>query len=144
MNLPKVHLVKSGPSSHAGSGLGLQPFACWDCVFESRRGHGCLSPVNVASCHVDISTTDRLLVQRSPIECGVFECRLEPSVVRRPWLIRGCCTMERNLLSMLDFQTNILCRIRHIYIYIYMYIHLRPSRGISLFKRTNTRKYMFM
>jgi len=23
-------------------GVGLRPITCWDCGFESRRGHGCL------------------------------------------------------------------------------------------------------
>jgi hypothetical protein len=32
----------------------LQPIACWDCGFESRRGHGCLSVVSVVCCHVDV------------------------------------------------------------------------------------------
>jgi hypothetical protein len=27
--------------------MGLQPFACWDCGFESLRRHGCLSLVSV-------------------------------------------------------------------------------------------------
>jgi hypothetical protein len=27
--------------------VGLQPLACWDCGFESRRGHGCLSVESV-------------------------------------------------------------------------------------------------
>ena len=26
-----------------GQRVGLRPLACWDCCFESRRGHGCLS-----------------------------------------------------------------------------------------------------
>jgi hypothetical protein len=30
------------PSGLAVYGVGLRPFACWDCGFESRRGHGCL------------------------------------------------------------------------------------------------------
>jgi hypothetical protein len=120
MNLPKVHLVSADPGGRAVSGLGLWLLACWDCGFESRLGHGCLSPVNVACFYVEISATDRSLAQRSPIECGVSECRLEASVVRRPWLIRGCCTMGKTLLSMLEFQTNILCFVRH------MCIHLRP------------------
>jgi hypothetical protein len=29
------------PSSHAVLGVGLRPFACWICGFESRRGHKC-------------------------------------------------------------------------------------------------------
>ena len=27
--------------------MGLRPFDCWDCGFESRRGHGCLSFLSV-------------------------------------------------------------------------------------------------
>jgi hypothetical protein len=32
--------------------VGLQPFACWDCGFESSWGHECLSLVSVACCQV--------------------------------------------------------------------------------------------
>ena len=49
-----------------------------------------------------------------PTQCGVPECRLEASVVRRPWLARGSYTMKRSLLSILEFHTNILCFVRHI------------------------------
>ena len=34
---------------------GLRPLACWDCGFESRRGHGCLSVLSVACCQVERS-----------------------------------------------------------------------------------------
>jgi predicted Zn-ribbon and HTH transcriptional regulator len=30
-------------------GVGLRPLACWNCGFESRRGHGCLSLMCVLS-----------------------------------------------------------------------------------------------
>jgi hypothetical protein len=33
----------ANPSCRAVWGVGLRPFACWDCGFESSRGHGCLS-----------------------------------------------------------------------------------------------------
>jgi hypothetical protein len=59
--------------------VGLQPLACWDCGFESRRGHGCLSVVSVVCCQIEISATDRSLVQRSPTECD-----LETSTMSRP------------------------------------------------------------
>ena len=36
---------------------GLLPIACWDCGFESRRGHGCLSVVSVVCCQVVVSAT---------------------------------------------------------------------------------------
>jgi hypothetical protein len=38
--------------------VGLQPLVCWDCEFESRRGHGCLSLVNVVCCQVEVSATE--------------------------------------------------------------------------------------
>jgi hypothetical protein len=31
--------------------------AVWDCEFESRRGHGCLSLVSVVCCQVEVSAT---------------------------------------------------------------------------------------
>ena len=65
-------------------GLGLRPFAWWDWGFESRRRHGCLSLVSVVCCHVEVSTSGGSFVQRSPTECGVSECDLETSKVRRP------------------------------------------------------------
>jgi len=39
--------------------VGLRPLAYWDCGFESRRGHGCLSVVNVVCCLVEVCATDR-------------------------------------------------------------------------------------
>ena len=51
-------------------GIGLLPPACWDCGFESHRGHGHLSVVSVVCCQVDVSATSWSLVQRSPIDCG--------------------------------------------------------------------------
>jgi hypothetical protein len=62
----KVNLV--GPNGAAVEGVGLRPLACWDCGFESRRVHGCLSLVNVVWCQVKFSATARTLVQRSPTE----------------------------------------------------------------------------
>jgi hypothetical protein len=50
--------------------VGLRRLACWDCVFESRRGHGCLPLVIFACCQVEFSATSRSLVQRNPIEWG--------------------------------------------------------------------------
>jgi len=32
----------AGPIGHTVKGVSLRPFACWDCGFESRQGHGCL------------------------------------------------------------------------------------------------------
>jgi hypothetical protein len=49
--------------------VGLWALACWDCGFESRQVHGCLSLVNVVCCQVEVSTTGRFLFQRSPATC---------------------------------------------------------------------------
>ena len=35
--------TEADPSGRAVQGMGLRPLACWDCGFEPRRGHGCLS-----------------------------------------------------------------------------------------------------
>jgi len=51
----------------------MRPLASWDCGSESRRGHTYLSFDNVVYCQVEVSATDRLLVQSSPTECGVSE-----------------------------------------------------------------------
>jgi hypothetical protein len=58
----------------------LRPLACWDCGFESRLGHVCLSLVSVVCCQVEVSETGWSLVQRSPTECGVYKvCDRETS-----------------------------------------------------------------
>ena len=46
-------------------------------------------------CQVEVSATGRSLVQRSPTECGVFECDHESSIMRRPWAIRGYWAMVK-------------------------------------------------
>ena len=46
-------------------------------------GHGCLSVVSVVCCQVEVSAKGRSLVQRSPTECGVAECDVEISIMRR-------------------------------------------------------------
>jgi hypothetical protein len=61
------------------------PFVCWECGFECRRGHGCLSLVSVVCCQEEVSVSGWSLVQRSPIDCCVFECDREASILKRPW-----------------------------------------------------------
>jgi hypothetical protein len=45
----------------------------WDCGFESRRGHGCLSIVSVVCCQVDSSSVWSVVLQTIATECGVSE-----------------------------------------------------------------------
>jgi len=42
-----------------------------------------LSVVIVMCCQVEVLVTGRLIAQRSPKECGVFECDLGTSTMRR-------------------------------------------------------------
>jgi len=41
-------------NGRAIQGVGLRQLACWDCGFEYRRGHGCLSVVSVLCCQVEV------------------------------------------------------------------------------------------
>jgi hypothetical protein len=66
-------VVFSGPSDHAVLGVGLRPFACWDCGFESRRGMDVYLFVSVVCRQVEVSATGRTLVQRSSTKCYVSE-----------------------------------------------------------------------
>ena len=45
---------KDSPDSRAVLGVGL--LACWECGFESRQWHGCLSLVKVVRCWADPSS----------------------------------------------------------------------------------------
>jgi len=46
----KKYSSLADPSCRAVWGVGLLPLACWDCGFESRRGHRCSSLVFVPCC----------------------------------------------------------------------------------------------
>ena len=48
------------------------------------------SLASVVCCQVEVSSTERSLVQRSPTECGVSDCDLETSTMRRHWPTRDC------------------------------------------------------
>jgi hypothetical protein len=60
--------ITIAPRGRVVKGVGLLPLACWDCGFESQRGHGCLSLVSVVCCQVEVSAPIRPLVR-----CGVSE-----------------------------------------------------------------------
>jgi len=80
--------------SHAVKGVALRPLACWDCGFESHRGHVCLSLVSVVYFQVEVFSTGWSLVQRSPTEYvvsnWVWSCDYEASITRRPWTVAPC------------------------------------------------------
>ena len=54
-------------------------------------------------CQVEVSTSGRSLVQRSPTECCVSECDREASTVTRPWPTRGCRAMKEKNYTTYDF-----------------------------------------
>jgi hypothetical protein len=64
--------------------MGLWPVARWDCGFESRWEHGCLSVVSGVCCQAEVSASGWSVVQRSPAEWGVSECDRKASRTR-PW-----------------------------------------------------------
>jgi hypothetical protein len=80
----RKEIKEKDSSCRADEGVVLRPLTCGDCGFESRPGRRELSLEKVVCCQVEISTTDRSLVQRSPTEFGVSECDLEISTMRRP------------------------------------------------------------
>jgi hypothetical protein len=47
--------------------------------------------VSVVFCQVEISASDRSLVQRSSTDCGVFECDREAKIMKGPGTLVGCC-----------------------------------------------------
>jgi len=77
-------IIPADPRTRAVYGVGLLSLACWNCGFESHRGHGCLSLVSVEFCQVEFSATDRSLLQRSLTECGVSKCDREASILKKP------------------------------------------------------------
>jgi hypothetical protein len=52
----------------------LRPLACWDCGFESHRGHGCLSAVSVVCCQVGVSASTDHPPEEPYTDCDVFSC----------------------------------------------------------------------
>jgi hypothetical protein len=77
--LPKISNIffkKADPCGRAVEGVGLRSLVCWDCGFESHRGHGCLMWVCMLS---EAPATGRTLVRRSSTKCGVSLSELKCS-----------------------------------------------------------------
>jgi hypothetical protein len=83
--------ILAEPSGREVYGVGLPPFACWDCKFEFRRRHGCLSLLSRRVVRYrSLRRADH--PSRGVLrECGVSECDREASIFRRPWPTSGCC-----------------------------------------------------
>ena len=52
-------------------------------------GHGCVFLVTAVRCQVEVAAMRRLLVQRSPTECGVSERDRKTLIIIKNWPIRG-------------------------------------------------------
>ena len=86
---------------HAGGrtvcGVRLRPLDCWDCGFESRRGHGC-SSVESVLCRVGRGRCDELITH-SEESCRVCVCLtvcdLETWTLRQPRSVLGCCSTDK-------------------------------------------------
>jgi len=52
-----VLYLTADPSGRVVCGVSQRPLACWDCGFETRRGHGCLSLESVVFCQVEVSAS---------------------------------------------------------------------------------------
>ena len=74
IDISNLSLVTLDPDGRAVQDVGLRPLACWECGFELRRLHGCLSVVSVVRS--EVSAKEGSLAPRSPTECGVSECDL--------------------------------------------------------------------
>jgi hypothetical protein len=62
----------------ADPGVDLRPLACWNCGFEFRPGHVCLSVVSVVCCQVEVSASGWSLVRRSSTEWCVWVWSCSP------------------------------------------------------------------
>ena len=59
-----------------------------------------MSIVRVVCRQVEVSATSWSLIQSSPTECGVTECDVEVSIMRRFWPIGGCRAMGMGLVTL--------------------------------------------
>jgi len=58
-----------------------------------------VSLMSVACCQVEVSATGRSLVWRSHTECGVSECDLETSTMKRPISARVCRAIKNKIIK---------------------------------------------
>ena len=94
----------------------MRSLACWDCRFEFRRWHGCLSVVSVVCRQVEVSATTLSLVQRCPIESRVSQRDIKTAIMSRP--TSGFAPWNKKLMygkSKFSLHVCIMCmKYRHI------------------------------
>jgi hypothetical protein len=77
-------------------------------VGSNPAGGGWMSRVSVVCYQIEVSAVGRLLVQRSPTECGASECDHEASTMSRPWPTGGSCTIRGENVEN-QFQFPMFC-----------------------------------
>ena len=77
--------------------MGLWLLCFSDCRFEYCRSFD-LSLVTVAFCQVEVSASDRSLVKRHTNGSVVSEYDHTTSIMRRSWLTRVCCSVEKKVI----------------------------------------------
>jgi hypothetical protein len=123
-----LYIPFADPSGRAVQGVSLRSLACWDCGFESRWRHWCLSLTSGVCCQVGFLATSLSLVGRNSTECGVPECDREASIMRKPWPTRGCYTVEKACLfavyaSAFAYVTRTFCLV------ISDFVPLKPQKN---------------
>jgi hypothetical protein len=86
--------------------VGLRPLDCWDCGFESRRGHGCSSFVFVVY-FVGSGVCDELIAHSEEfwtvcvcvgmcafVRVRLILCDIETQKMRRSGPEEGCCATK--------------------------------------------------
>jgi hypothetical protein len=99
--------------------MGLQPLACLYCRLESRRGHRCLSLVNVCVAKGSDLCDELITRTEEPYRLCVCACvcvflivrDLETSTVRQPRPELGCSATEKegNHQSTIIFHKYKIC-----------------------------------
>jgi hypothetical protein len=82
----------------------LQPLACWDCGFESRRGHGCLYVVSVV-CLSGRGLCDGLITRPEESYRLCCESQLKKKKNKMMYKMLTKCAISRELLQILKTHT---------------------------------------
>ena len=105
LNFSVFNLWKGDARGRSFYCVDLRSLACWDCGFESSRGHGFLSLVSVVCYHVKVSASGWSFARGSPTACGVSECDREVLTVRRSGPTRGCRAVKKKMSILSDSES---------------------------------------
>jgi hypothetical protein len=92
--------------------------------------------MSVVCCEIEVSASDRSLVQRSRTECGVSECDHKTAVMRRAWPTRGCCAMEKKYLRLFLLYDHLRHTVSHERLSTCNNKNLNNCRSFLMMRRT--------